>query len=273
MGIKEVRHALSPYRPDRVVYRGAVRGRLCAERWVLATRTRAAGGQTRARRGRILAYHSVGTPEWGVNDVSPRDFERHLQIAVDDGWSFATPAEVIAEPDKPQLALTFDDGLASVLAHAAPVLRHHGIPATMFVVTGWADGQPPSGQGHLVLDWRGVGALREAGLRVASHDGAHADFSQVEQAEPRRDVEPHRGLRQMRDCESHGLPSPLGHSRNWTEAAGRAAAEAGYTTVYAQAVNTRPGGTVARTFITRIDKPMLFRAALAGAYDNWEEWF
>ena len=47
----------------------------------------------------------------GVNDVSPRDFERHLQIAVDDGWSFATPAEVIAEPDKPQLAVTFDDGL------------------------------------------------------------------------------------------------------------------------------------------------------------------
>ena len=79
-------------------------------------------------RGRILAYHSVGTPEWGVNDVSPRDFERHLQIAVDDGWSFATPADVIAEPDKPQLALTFDDGLASVLANAAPVLRHHGIP-------------------------------------------------------------------------------------------------------------------------------------------------
>ena len=142
MGIKAVRHALSPYRPDKVAHRGAVKGRLCAERWTLATRTRAAGGQARAMRGRILAYHSVGTPEWGVNDVSPRDFERHLQIAVDDGWSFATPAEVIAEPDKPQLALTFDDGLASVLANAAPVLRHHGIPATMFVVTGWADGQP-----------------------------------------------------------------------------------------------------------------------------------
>src|SRR5215475_16157643 len=161
MGIAAVRHALSPYRPDRVVYRGAVRGRLSAERWALATRSRAAGGQAQARRGRILAYHSVGTPEWGVNDVSPRDFERHLQIAVDDGWSFATPAEVIAEPDKPHLALTFDDGLTSVLANALPVLRHHGIPATAFVVTGWADGQPFPGQRH-VLDWSGVRALHEA---------------------------------------------------------------------------------------------------------------
>src|SRR4029077_15654523 len=163
MGIKTVRHALSPYRPDKVAYRGAVKGRLCAERWALAMRTRAMGGQAQARRGRILAYHSVGTPEWGVNDVSPSDFERHLQIAVDDGWSFATPADVIAEPGKPPLALTFDDGLASVLANAAPVLRHHGIPATMFVVTGWADGQPPSGQGHLVIDWGGGGGAGRAG--------------------------------------------------------------------------------------------------------------
>ena len=147
MGIKAVRHALSPYRPDKIAYRGAVKGRLCAERWTLATRTRATGGQAPAMRGRILTYHSVGTPEWGVNDVSPRDFERHLQIAVDEGWSFATPGQVLAEPDRPQLALTFDDGATSVLTHALPVLRHHGIPATAFVVTGWADGHGSRRQG------------------------------------------------------------------------------------------------------------------------------
>jgi peptidoglycan/xylan/chitin deacetylase (PgdA/CDA1 family) len=274
MGITAVRHALGPYRPDRVVYRGAVRGRLCAERWALATRTRASGGQAQAKRGRILAYHSVGTPEWGVNDVSPGEFERHLQIAVDDGWSFATPAEVIAEPDKPQLALTFDDGLASVLANAAPVLRHHGIPATMFVVTGWADGQPPRGQEHLVLDWQGVSALRQAGLSLASHSVTHPDFGRLEPGEARRELEVSRErLRSMLDVDTAEFAIPLGQSRNWTPAAGQAAAEAGYTTVYAQAVSTRPEGTVARTFITRIDRPMLFRAALAGAYDNWEEWY
>jgi hypothetical protein len=43
--------------------------------------------------------------------------------------------------------------------------------------------------------------------------------------------------------------------------------------VRAQAVNTRPEGIVARTFITRIDGPMLFRAALACSRDNWEEWY
>jgi hypothetical protein len=66
---------------------------------------------------------------------------------------------------------------------------------------------------------------------------------------------------------------PFGQARNWTAAAGAAAAEAGYTTLYAQSVDTRPDGTVPRTFITRIDRPKIFRAALAGAYDGWEKWY
>ncbi len=208
-----------------------------------------------------------------MNDVHPREFERHLQIAVDDGWSFATPAEVMAEPNKQQLALTFDDGVSSVLTHAVPVLRHHGIPATAFVVTGWADGQRPDRYG-LVLDWKGVSALREAGMSLASHSVTHPDFARLEPGEARRELEVSRErLRRVLDVETDEFAIPLGQSGNWTQAAGRAAAEAGYTTVYAQCVNTRPEGTVPRTFITRIDRPMLFRAALAGGYDNWEEWY
>jgi peptidoglycan/xylan/chitin deacetylase (PgdA/CDA1 family) len=267
--MESVRHALNGFRSAQAVYRGAVGGRMRVERWSLAVRDRA----LTERRGRILAYHSIGTPEWGVNDVAPRDFERHLQIAVDDGWSFATPAEVIADPDKPQLALTFDDGATSVLTHAAPVLRHHGIPATAFVVTGWADGQHEHGYDH-VLDWRGVNALREAGMTLASHSVSHPDFARIEPDDARRELEFSRErMRRMLDIETNEFAIPLGQSRNWTEAAGHAAAEAGYATVYAQSVNNRPKGTVARTFITRIDRPMLFRAALAGAYDNWEEWY
>jgi hypothetical protein len=38
-------------------------------------------------------------------------------------------------------------------------------------------------------------------------------------------------------------------------------------------VDTRPDGTVLDTFITRVDRPKIFRAALAGAYDGWEEWY
>lgn len=274
MDVESLRSRLGQYRPSRVAYRSAVRGRMCADRWGLAARHRIVRSQGLVRRGRILAYHSVGTPQWGVNDVSPRDFERHLQIAVDDGWSFATPAEVMAEPDKPLLALTFDDGVATVLANALPVLRHHGIPATVFVVTGWASGETTDSMRRLVLDWRGVRALQEGGVTVASHSVTHPDFGRLEPGEARRELEVSREeLRRMLGVETDEFAIPLGQSANWTPAASAAAVAAGYTKVYAQAINTRPEATIARNFITRIDRPMLFRAALAGAYDNWEEWY
>lgn len=274
MTVESLRRSLGRYRPDRVAYRSAVRGRLCTERWGLAARHRVAVGPTPVRRGRILAYHSIGTQQWGVNDVSPHDFERHLQIAVDDGWSFATPAEVIADPDKPQIALTFDDGASSLLANALPVLHHHGIPATAFIITGWAGGQIPDRYRQFLLDWRGVSALQEGGMTVASHSVTHPDFARLEPGEVRQELEASREqLRRVLGIETDEFAIPFGQSSNWTQAAGLAAAEAGYTKVYAQCVNGRPSGTIERTFITRIDRPTLFRAALAGAYDSWEEWY
>jgi len=274
MRTESLRHAVSQSLPARLAYQGAIRGRLRVDRSVLAARHTAASRNGEARRGRILAYHSIGTPQWGVNDVRPADFQRHLEIAADDGWTFATPAEVIAEPDKPQLALTFDDGLTSVLTNALPVLRHHGIPATAFVVSGWADGQSPAWARSLLLDWQGLSALQLGGVRLASHSVTHRDFSGLSADDTRRELEISRDrLVAVLGIETDEFAIPYGQSGNWTAAASRAAAEVGYKTVYAQCVDRRPAGTIPRTFITRIDRPLLFRAALAGAYDGWEEWY
>lgn len=272
MRLQPIRDRLSGFESAQAVYGAVHKGRTVSRRWAIGLRARVVPGRSAADRcGRILAYHSIGTAHWGINDVSPRDFERHLQIAVDDGWSFVTPAEVLAEPDKPRLALTFDDGVASVLTHALPVLRHHGIPATAFIVTGWADGRQRFGYEY-VLDWPGVRALLGAGMSIASHSVTHPDFGRLSMAEARRELEVSRErLHHMLGVETDDFAIPLGQSGNWTDAAARAAGDAGYRTVYAQAVNTRPAGTVPRTFITRIDRPMLFRAALAGAFDGWEE--
>jgi peptidoglycan/xylan/chitin deacetylase (PgdA/CDA1 family) len=270
---ESVRRLMTTSRPGRRLHQGLVFGRICADRWALAHRHQGARQQGVTRRGRILAYHSVGTPQWGVNDVSAAAFERHLQIAADDGWSFATPAEVIADPDKPQLALTFDDGLRSVLTNALPVLRHHGVPATAFVVTGWADRTPDWCPG-LLLDWQGISTLQDAGVSIASHSVTHPDFGKLSPSQMRHELaESRERLRAVLGLETDEFAIPYGQSGNWDASANQAAAEVGYKTIYAQCVATRPAGTVPRTFITRIDRPVLFRAALSGAYDSWEEWY
>ena len=273
MSTTAIRSAITGTRFAQAAYGCAVTARLHWDRRRLA---RGAGAGTRSPAvdgGRILAYHSVGTPAWGVNDVSPRHFERHLQVAADDGWEFGTPAQVLAAPAERRLALTFDDGVRSVLDNAAPVLRHHGIPATMFVVTGWADGRHPDGHAD-VLDWRELSALRDAGISLGSHSVGHPDFGRLDPDSTRTELADSRAaLRRVLGEDTDEFAIPFGQSRNWSEAARTAAAEVGYRTVYAQAVRTRPEGTVARTFITGIDDERLFRAALAGCYDSWEEWY
>ena len=64
---------------------------------------------------------------------------------------------------------------------------------------------------------------------------------------------------------------PFGQSKNWPELAARAAREVGYDVLLAQAEETRPAGTVARTFVTRFDGDRIFSALLGGAFDRWEE--
>jgi peptidoglycan/xylan/chitin deacetylase (PgdA/CDA1 family) len=277
MAVSSLRSTLGELPAAQAAYRCAVAGRLRAERWGLALdealRTRT--GLTRPRGaavGRILAYHSIGTDEWGVNDVRPADFERHLQVAVDDGWTFATPAEVLAAPERRQLAITFDDGATSVLDNAVPVLRHHGVPSTMFAVSSWADGGHDASYAH-VLDWAGLARLEAAGVTLASHSASHPDFGRLDAAAAERElVESRTRLEKMIGHEIDEFAIPFGQSANWTPEAGAIAGRV-YRTVYAQAVDTRPAGTIPRTFITQIDRPLIFRAALNGAFDNWEEWF
>ena len=43
------------------------------------------GRSNRPTRGRILCYHSVGTPVYRVNDVSPKHFRRHLELMLARG--------------------------------------------------------------------------------------------------------------------------------------------------------------------------------------------
>ncbi|MCB9486031.1 MAG: polysaccharide deacetylase family protein [Thermoflexaceae bacterium] len=243
--------------------------RMCCERTALSV-----AGERRPARSRILCYHSVGTASWGVNDVAPARFRSQIETAIRAGYHFV-PAELIAsdeDSDERRLAITFDDGLASVATNAAPVLEEMGIPWTLAVVTDWADGLHEFGDG-VMLDWRAIERLAEAGANIASHSVSHPDFGRIDEQKAEAELFESRFTIASRiGITPSAFAIPLGQTKNWNTAAQESAERAGYLTVYAQTEDRRHPGTVARTFVTRFDSPRIFRSALAGVFDHWEEW-
>jgi peptidoglycan/xylan/chitin deacetylase (PgdA/CDA1 family) len=244
-------------------------GRLCCERHFLAT-----FGKSRKRWvGRILCYHSIGQQEFGVNDVSEKNFRRHIEMALNAGHRFVPASQIARGESGPKdIAITFDDGLKSVRTIAAPILKDYAIPWTFFPVSEWSDKKHAWCE-NLVLDWADMEALMKEGAELGSHSATHPDFTKINQ---QRVVDE---LGQSRDTIEKRLgfapktfAIPFGQSGNWPAACAQAARDAGYETIYAQAEETRPEGAIARTFVTKYDGDRIFKALLAGKYDRWEEW-
>ena len=223
--------------------------------------------------GRILCYHSVGSSEWGYNDVAPDRFRQQLELAVVRGYRFVD-ARAIADGGgaSMDLAVTFDDGARSVLENAAPALAELGIPWTLFVVSDFASGRHPVHPGSY-LDWAELRELADAGVAVGSHTVDHPNLGHLDREHvwaelwnSRQAIEHELG----REIDMFAIP--YGTSRDWTPLCRELAMHAGYRIVYAQSEDRRAKDTVPRTFMTSFDTPRTFTAALSGAFDTWEEW-
>ena len=243
--------------------------RMCCERHVLAR----VGRARRRYIGRILCYHTVGQDEWGANDVTPAQLRRHIELALDAGYRFVPASEIARTGGGPKdLAITFDDGLKSVATNAAPIMKDYNLPWTFFPVSDWTEGKV-DWVNPLVMGWRDVEALLAGGAEMGSHSATHPDFGRIGQQQILDELAGSRDLFERRLGHApRTFVIPLGQSANWTGEAMKAAKDAGYDVIYAQAEATRPQGTVARTFVTKFDGDRIFKALLDGKFDRWEEW-
>lgn len=100
-----------------------------------------------ARGAVILMYHSVAeAPEaaWmdPANHLAPARFERHVRFLA-RRRRVVPLAEIVAaiasgrELPAGTVAITFDDGYLDNLTVAAPVLARYGLPATLYLATGY----------------------------------------------------------------------------------------------------------------------------------------
>ena len=88
----------------------------------------------------ILLYHHITEEPGEGGAVSVETFNEQMTALVEAGYTAVTFADLDAFvsgdgalPDKPIL-ITFDDGYESNYTHAYPILKEHGLKATIFVI-------------------------------------------------------------------------------------------------------------------------------------------
>lgn len=180
-----------------------------AKRWgrqAAALGYRASGDSSRFLRGKlcILMYHRVlpdghSALSWVQPGMYVRQetFERQLRLLKRE-FEVVSFADVLALwedgrwDDRAQYCtITFDDGWLDNFQYAWPLLRHYGVPATVFLPTSWigsTDWFWPDRIGFLLCavhrsgddqKWREVCALlRRAGLGGASGGGAAKELAE-----------------------------------------------------------------------------------------------
>lgn len=105
--------------------------------------------------GAILMFHRVrpaspsGFQPNRSLEITPEYLDRVLTLVRAQGYDVVSLDEAVnrlqlSETSRPTgrffVALTFDDGYRDTVEQAWPVLAHHGVPWTMYVTTGFADG-------------------------------------------------------------------------------------------------------------------------------------
>jgi peptidoglycan/xylan/chitin deacetylase (PgdA/CDA1 family) len=94
----------------------------------------------------VLLYHRIAqaASDPQLLCVTPEHFAEHIEM-VAESYEPVRLADLVAalragELPSRAVAITFDDGYADNLAAAKPVLERNGVPATVFVASGWMGG-------------------------------------------------------------------------------------------------------------------------------------
>jgi peptidoglycan/xylan/chitin deacetylase (PgdA/CDA1 family) len=142
----------------------------------------------------ILTFHSIDE-SGSVLSYPPRTFNLLLD-ALDRGSIPILELDELLRPENTcGVALTFDDGIRTVLTEALPILRSHSATAHLFLTTGFVGvselwfGQLRSTPAFETLRWSEIEALQGMGMRIEAHTAIHPDLSQLSDAAVRAECE------------------------------------------------------------------------------------
>lgn len=124
-----------------------------------------------AAAGTILQYHQVADRAPASTSVTVAQFSDHLARLDEEGFRVVRLDALLALARQGQdtanlVAITFDDGFASLLEQAIPLLDQRGWPAAVFVTTSQVGGES-------MLDVAQLRELAAAGHLVLNHGHEH----------------------------------------------------------------------------------------------------
>lgn len=202
----------------------------------------------------LIGWHRIDDRVDDGLSTSELAFESHLDTLED--WGAAVlplpeAAERLAVGALPPraVALTFDDGYASVVETAWPLLRKRHLPATLFVCSDYLEGErryawdaheDPADRHRLATADQLLDAHAD-GLHIGSHTRTHPWLPDLDQRSLRRELQESREL--LGDLLGEPVRALAYPTGGWDRRVRAAAAEAGY----ALAVTVSKGRNVRRT--------------------------
>jgi peptidoglycan/xylan/chitin deacetylase (PgdA/CDA1 family) len=228
-------------------------------------------------RALVLTYHAVQEGD-GPLFVDPATFADHLDVIVDSGVDVVTVSELATRLKagalpRPAVALTFDDGIASVARTAAPLLAERELAATVFCVAGHLGGENdwdtalPGGPRFALATTEELSGLVEQGLEIGCHGMTHAPLVTDSAAFLGRElVEAKKMLELAAGAPVAAFAYPYGATP--TSAARRQvdrSFDSAWTTVAGYAVPGSDLHLLPRVDAHYVRRPRLLRAALGGS--------
>lgn len=128
----------------------------------------------------VLIYHRVGRRSAIEVDLPRAAFADQMAFLAAE-TTVVTLSEGLARLADPaparsrMVAVTFDDGTADFADEAVPVLAEHGVPATLYVATGFLDEGRSFPDDGAPLSWAALADVASTGVvDVGSHTHSHA---------------------------------------------------------------------------------------------------
>jgi len=139
----------------------------------------------------ILLYHRVGGGSALEIDLDATRFDEQVAVIAESGRAVSLAgalAQLAAAPGEApadsSVVITFDDGTADFAEIAVPILERHGVPATLYLATGFVDGEIPVPAGGRPVSWSALRDACSTGLiDIGSHTHTHRLLDRVSRSE------------------------------------------------------------------------------------------